>query len=101
MIARTVTVTAEFTKNIISVGASFIGRTIETDASITTKVEHYYSQYPDYDGEYTIAPDWEAQTLATQNTVMHSDVTVGAIYLNSAQNPSGGNTVYIGGLINA
>ena len=101
MIARTVEVTAEFTSNIVSVEASFTGRTIEADANITTKVEHYYSQYPDYDGEYTVTPDWEAQTLATQNKVMHSDVTVEAIYLNSAQNPSGGNTVYIGGLIDA
>ena len=101
MIARTIEVTAEFTNNIVSVEASIIGRTIEADANITTKVEHYYSQYPDYDGEYTVTPDWEAQTLATQDRVMHSDVTVEAIYLNSAQNPSGGNTVYIGGLINA
>lgn len=101
MIARTVTVTAEFTKNIISVEASFTGRTIEVDADIITKVEHYHSEYPDYEGEYTVTPDWDAQTLATQNKVMHSDVTVEAIYLNSAQNPSGGNTVYIGGLINA
>ena len=101
MIARTVTVTAEFTSNIVSVEASFTGRTIEADAEMTTNVTHYNSEYPDYDGDYTIAPDWEAQTLATRNKVMHSDVTVEAIYLNSAQNPSGGNTVYIGGLIDA
>ena len=101
MIARTVTVTAEFTSNIVSVEASFTGRTIEADAEMTTNVTHYHSEYPDYDGDYTIAPDWEAQTLATRNKVMHSDVTVEAIYLNSAQNPSGGNTVYIGGLIDA
>lgn len=101
MIARTVTVTAEFTKNIISVEASMIGRTIEADAELTTNINHYHSDYPDYDGEYTVTPDWDSQTLATNNKVMHSDVTVEAIYLNSAQNPSGGNTVYIGGLIDA
>ena len=56
-----------------------------------------YSEYPDYDGEYTVTPDWESQTLKTQNKIMRSDVVVGAIYLNSAQNPAGGNTVYIGG----
>lgn len=101
MIARTVTVTAEFTSNIIEATASFSDQLIEVEAGITTNVNHYHSDYPDYDGDYTIAPDWEAQTLATRNKVMHSDVTVEAIYLNSAQNPSGGNTVYIGGLIDA
>ena len=101
MIARTIEVTAEFTSNIIETTASFSDQLIEVEAGITTNVNHYHSDYPDYDGDYTVTPDWEAQTLATRNTVMHSDVTVEAIYLNSAQNPSGGNTVYIGGLIDA
>lgn len=101
MIARTVTVTAEFTSNIINATATIADHVVEADASLTTNITHYHSEYPDYEGEYTVAPDWEAQTLATRNKVMHSDVTVEAIYLNSAQNPSGGNTVYIGGLIDA
>ena len=101
MIARTVTVTAEFSPNIIETTASFSNQLIEVEAGLTTNVNHYHSDYPDYDGEYTVTPDWDSQTLATNNKVMHSDVTVEAIYLNSAQNPSGGNTVYIGGLIDA
>lgn len=101
MIARTIEVTAELSKNIITATAELTEHTIEATAGLTTEIMHYYSEYPDYEGEYTVAPDWEAQTLATRNKVMHSDVTVGAIYLNSAQNPSGGNTVYIGGLIDA
>ena len=101
MIARTIEVTAEFSSNIIETTASFSNQLIEVEAGLTTNVNHYHSDYPDYDGEYTVTPDWESQTLATNNTIMHSDVTVEAIYLNSAQNPAGGNTVYIGGIIDA
>lgn len=82
MIARTVTVTAEFTKNIISVEASFTGRTIEADASITTKVEHYNSQYPDYEGETTFTPSTEMQTIPTAHTVLLSDITINPIPSN-------------------
>lgn len=82
MIARTVTVTAEFTKNIISVEASFTSRTIEADADITTKVEHYYSQYPDYEGETTFTPSVEMQTIPTAHTVLLSDITINPIPSN-------------------
>ena len=82
MIARTVTVTAEFTKNIVSVEASFARRTIEADANITTKVEHYHSQYPDYEGETTFTPSVEMQTIPTAHTVLLSDITINPIPSN-------------------
>lgn len=53
-----------------------------------------------YSGPYVVEPDWEAQTLATRDKTMADNVTVEGIYVNSVQNASGGNTVYIGGVIN-
>ena len=82
MIARTVTVTAEFTKNIISVEASFTGRTIEADAELTTNVTHYHSEYPDYEGETTFTPSSETQIIPTGHTVLLSDITINPIPSN-------------------
>lgn len=82
MIARTVTVIAEFSSNIISVEASFTGRTIEADAEMTTNVTHYHSEYPTYDGETTFTPSAETQTIPTAHTVLLSDITINPIPSN-------------------
>ena len=89
MMYRTVTVRPKISKSIINVRASLV-----------TKIEHGSSEYEDYDGDYIVFPDWEDQTLATNEKVMHDDVTVKAIYINITENLAGGNTVYIGGSIN-
>lgn len=101
MIYRTVTIEPTISKTLIEVAPTISENTIETSAEMTTNIRHYVSDYDDYEGEYTVTPDWEAQTLQTRDKIMHADVTVEAIYLNSAQNPAGGNTVYIGGIIDA
>ena len=82
MIARTVTVEAVFSPNIVSVEASFTGRTIEADATLTTSVRHWQTEYPDYEGEYTITPSAEAQTLPSTDTVMHGDIVINPIPSN-------------------
>ena len=100
MIARTIEVTAEFTKNIIQADAVLTKRIIDTNAVLSTNIHHYYSECEDYDGVYNVVPDWEPQVLATNNRVMHADVTVEGIYINSVSNIQGGRTVFIGGEIN-
>ena len=100
MIARTVEVTAEFTKNIIEAQAVTTDRIIDADAEFGTKITHYHSDYEDYEGEYHVTPDWDPQVLETENKVMRANVEVDGIYINSVQNPAGGNTVYIGGELN-
>jgi len=57
------------------------------------------SDIPAYTGAYSVDPNFEVQTLATANKRMTSDVDVNAIEVASVSNPSGGNTVYIGGEI--
>ena len=82
MIARTVTVEAVFSSNIVSVEASFTRRTIEADAELTTNINHYHSDYPDYEGETTFTPSAEMQTIPTAHTVLLSDITINPIPSN-------------------
>ena len=82
MIARTVTVEAVFSNNIISVEASLFGRTIEADAELTTNVTHYHSEYPDYEGETTFTPSAETQTIPTARTVLLENITINPIPSN-------------------
>lgn len=51
-----------------------------------------------YPGPYTINPEFEDQVLDTSQKMMTDDVTVKAIAVSRTSNPSGGITVYIGGL---
>jgi hypothetical protein len=48
-----------------------------------------------YEGDYTITPKIDAQTMATKGLVMREDVTVKAIPFYNVSNTSGGSTVYI------
>lgn len=52
-----------------------------------------------YDGTYVVEPSFAQQILETKNKVMRDDVTVNAIEVARTSNPSGGTTVYIGGII--
>jgi hypothetical protein len=69
MIARAVTVTAEFTKNIISV-----------EAEIATNIKH--SELPAYTGETEVTPSNETQTLQTANTALYDNITINPIPSN-------------------
>ncbi|MBO7449795.1 MAG: hypothetical protein J6U54_05440 [Clostridiales bacterium] len=53
-----------------------------------------------YDGPYEVSPMFEDQTLHTENKLMEDNVIVDAIEVSRTTNPSGGTTVYIGGIIN-
>ena len=52
-----------------------------------------------YQGPYTVYPDFVGVTLPTQGKNMREDVTVNAIEVQRVSNPTGGKTVYIGGII--
>ena len=82
MIARTVTVTADFSPNIIETTASISNQLIEVEAGLTTNITHYHSDYPDYEGETTFTPSVEMQTIPTAHTVLLSDITINPIPSN-------------------
>lgn len=53
-----------------------------------------------YTGDYTINPDFSGKTLETKGKTMDEDVIVKPIEVTRVSNPSGGTTVYIGGILN-
>lgn len=54
---------------------------------------------PTYTGATAVDPDFVGVTLPTRNTSVYSDIDVNAIQVETVSNPSGGDTVYIGGII--
>lgn len=53
-----------------------------------------------YDGPYTVTPDFETQELATKDRLLKDNVTVNPIAVARVENPSGGKTIFIGGIFN-
>lgn len=79
--------------------------TIRSDISITGKLKtedvvfgkiQLSGNLSIYNGDYTVTPSVEEQTLKTANKKMLEDVTVKKIPFYETSNLSGGNTVYIG-----
>lgn len=62
------------------------------DDNVVVKV---VSEHETYDGEYSITPKLEAQTLPTKKKVMSDDIKVEAVPVYETSNNSGGTTVYI------
>lgn len=84
----------------LSVAESLVGNLSPTSSITGTITLPAMIGGEPYEGEYTVDPDWGAQSLATRNKVMSDDVTVNAIYYSEVSNHSGGKTVYIGGEFN-
>jgi hypothetical protein len=53
-----------------------------------------------YDGPYTVMPSFETQELATKDKILKDNVTVDPIAVARVENPSGGKTIFIGGIFN-
>lgn len=53
-----------------------------------------------YNGPYIVDPHFTAQVLSTKEKVLREDITVNPIDVARVSNPSGGNTIYIGGITN-
>ena len=68
---------------------------------VSTEIREIKGDYPFYDGEYEVDPKFEDQTLDTKDKTLTDDILVNAIMVSRTTNASGGNTVYIGGIIDA
>lgn len=53
-----------------------------------------------YDGDYEVTPKFTEEVLKTKNKIMKDNVLVHTIEVARVSNPSGGTTVYIGGITN-
>lgn len=54
---------------------------------------------PIYMGDTVVDPDFDGTILETAQKIVLSNITVNPIQVESVSNPSGGRTVYIGGII--
>ena len=70
----------------------------EMDCCFDTEFSQSVTVYQaaQYTGAYTVTPSVEGETLKTKNLIMTDDVTVNAIPYYQVENPSSGDTVYIG-----
>lgn len=50
---------------------------------------------PFYEGDYTITPQWNEQSIATRQKSMRDDLTVKEIYMSEVENEFGGITLSI------
>lgn len=73
----------------------------EVNVELGTQIIVQHSGADPYNGEYTVSPSFEIQTLETKNKYMRDDVEVEAIAVSRVSNLSGGTTVYIGGIFDA
>ena len=97
-----------YTKEIVIGGDILLDTLIDGDSSLSlsedgiegTVIAYEPHGRETYAGPYDVEPDWVEQTLETQNKVMANNVTVESIYVARVDNPAGGRTVYIGGVIN-
>lgn len=53
-----------------------------------------------YTGDYVVDPSFVKSTLPTKDKLLLEDVTVNPIEVARVSNPSGGTTIYIGGITN-
>lgn len=93
---RTILVTGERNEHLIGVEQEQIERTVDV---IQEAVTIMMGDLPTYTGATSVDPDFIGVTLATRNTSVYSNIDVNAIQVESVSNQSGGNTVYIGGIL--
>lgn len=93
---QTILVRNERPENLIGVVAEQIERTIDV---IKEALNISIGDLPTYRGQTVVDPDFIGVRLLTRNTSVYSDIDVNAIQVDTVSNPSGGDTVYIGGII--
>lgn len=70
---------------------------VDGEAGTVIKVTEYDT--PTYHGQTVVDPDFVGKVLETAHKIVLSDITVNPIQVESVSNPTGGRTVYIGGII--
>lgn len=66
----------------------------------TSVVETVSVEGDPYTGDYVVDPSFVKSTLPTKDKLLLEDVTVNPIEVARVSNPSGGKTIYIGGITN-
>ena len=72
---------------------------IPVDGEAGTVIKVVERDAPTYQGQTVVDPDFTGTVLETAQKIVLSDITVNPIQVESVSNPTGGRTVYIGGII--
>lgn len=86
-------------KGVIHPNSGTIIGVIKSEGTISCKV--YMPQViggDQYEGEYSVTPKIEAQTLETRDKLLAQDMVIEGIPCYEVSNPQGGTTFVIGGI---
>ena len=72
---------------------------LQADGEPSNTIRVVERDAPTYQGQTTVDPDFEGTVLETAQKIVLSNITVNPIQVESVSNPTGGRTVYIGGII--
>ncbi len=72
---------------------------LQMDGEPSNTIKVVERDAPTYTGQTTVDPDFSGTVLETAQKIVLSNITVNPIQVESVSNPTGGRTVYIGGII--
>lgn len=76
MLYRTVTVVPKLVGGVIKVQPRIYGGNIVAVPELVTKVQHYHSDYEEYDGEYEFTPSAEEQIIPTAHKAVRENFII-------------------------
>lgn len=82
MMYRTVTVRPKLIGGVIKCNARLIKGTVDGSADLVTKITHYHTDLPEYEGATEVTPTNEVQILETRNTSVRENITINPIPSN-------------------
>ena len=82
--------------NVFEIGFSPTKSVFQVEFDTTVEIKEY-TGVDVYDGEYTFTPETTDQVLLTKEKLLKENVTIKAVQKQIVENPSGGQTVTIGG----
>ena len=82
--------------NVFKIGFSPTKSVFQVEFDTAVEIKEY-TGVDVYDGEYTFTPETTDQVLLTKEKLLKENVTIKAVQKQIVENPSGGQTVTIGG----
>lgn len=82
MMYRTVTVVPRLVGGVIKVQPRIYGGNIVAVPELVTKVQHYHSDYEEYEGEYEFTPSAEEQIVQTAHKAVRENIIINPIPSN-------------------
>lgn len=82
--------------NVFKIGFSPTNSVFQVEFDTAVEIKEY-TGVDVYDGEYTLTPETTDQVLLTKEKLLKENVTIKAVQKQIVENPSGGQTITIGG----